>query len=502
MDLTILVPLLVVLAGLIFVQRRQKQQAKAAVDEEKKSRGKRAAVRSASKKSAPAGVRQAAVVSPSEPEEVEVNEDWGWEAVPDVEAEAAAVNVAQEVDALTEYKVYKQFGYHEKAAESLSQYLTSGSAAVSDGMRSTLVNELVQLWLDAKKPDELAETLRQFGNLLTKAQTEDYIKQGLAVDKNNLNLRVLAEEVLGWGVQQTSAEIGERNGLDAPAQSKQTKQKSRRAVAEAENEQKVADLASVKSRKELVTNSKYAGAILVHDEEKAALMGFMEPESGYRLMKDRLAYDTAVSYANKAIRQANKPAALIIDALSLDYKNQNIDRFAQHLWQLYYTLGQYGRQVKERMLGWGLNLGEHPIFTQLEANPNEAQLREIGIANGFLDRGTSTQKAHRKPLIRTRTDDVSVKQTPAEKVLRDVESLLMYGQLDEAMNLLEESILEYPSESQLYITLFDICERAEEWERLEQVLHKIRANIQHPPEEVVLAMSQLLQKINYGSVRT
>ena len=502
MDLTILVPLLVVLAGLIFVQRRQKQQAKAAVDEEKKGRGKRAAARSASKKSAPAAVRQAAVVSPSEPEEIEVSEDWGWEAVPDVGAEEAAVNVAQEVDALTEYKVYKQFGYHEKAAESLSQYLTSGSAAVSDGMRSTLVNELVQLWLDAKKPDELAETLRQFGNLLTKAQTEDYIKQGLAVDKNNLNLRVLAEEVLGWGVQQTSAEIGERNGLDASAQSKQTKQKSRRAVAEAENEQKVADLASVKTRKELVTNSKYAGAILVHDEEKAALMGFMEPESGYRLMKDRLAYDAAVSYANKAIRQANKPAALIIDALSLDYKNQNIDRFAQHLWQLYYTLGQYGRQVKERMLGWGLNLGEHPIFTQLEANPNEAQLREIGIANGFLDRGTSTQKAHRKPLIRTRTDDVSVKQTPAEKVLRDVESLLMYGQLDEAMNLLEESILEYPSESQLYITLFDICERAEEWERLEQVLHKIRANIQHPPEEVVLAMSQLLQKINYGSVRT
>ncbi|OAM27665.1 MULTISPECIES: hypothetical protein [unclassified Eikenella] len=498
MDLMILIPLLVVLAGLIFVQRRQKQQAKAAVDEEKKGRSKRAAARVASKKSAPAADRQSVAASLSEPEEVEVSEDWGWEAVPDVEVEEAA-NVSQEVDALTEYKVYKQFGYHEKAAESLSQYLTSGSVVVSDGMRSSLVNELVQLWLDAKKPDELAETLRQFGNLLTKAQTEDYIKQGLAVDKNNLSLRVLAEELLGWGIQQTSAEIGERIGLDMPAQ---TKQKSRRIAVEAESEQKVANSALAESRKELVTNSKYTGAILVHDEEKAALMGFMKPESGYRLMKDRLAYDTAVSYANKAIRQANKPAALIIDALSLDYKNQNIDRFAQHLWQLYYTLGQYGRQVKERMLGWGLNLGEHTIFTQLESNPNEVQLREIGTANGFLDRGTSTQKAHRKPLIKTRTDDVSMKQTPAEKVLRDVESLLMYGQLDEAMNLLEESILEYPSESQLYITLFDICERAEEWERLEQVLHKIRANIQHPPEEVVLAMSQLLQKINYGSVRT
>ncbi|MBH5328592.1 hypothetical protein H9Q10_02760 [Eikenella sp. S3360] len=501
MDLMILIPLLVVLAGLIFVQRRQKQQAQASAEADKKGRGKgkRSQAKTTAKRSAAVAERQPVTAVESEPD-VTVGEDWGWEAVPDVEVEEAAT-VSQEVDALTEYKVYKQFGYHEKAAESLSQYLTSGSSAISEGMRSTLVNELVQLWLDAKKPDELAETLRQFGSVLTKAQIEDYIKQGLAIDKNNLNLRVLAEEVLGWGVQQTSAEIGERTGLDAPTQAKQ---KSRRAAVpgDAANEQKAAELSAAKVRKELVTNSKYAGAILVHDEEKAALMGFMQPESGYRLMKDRLAYDAAVSYANKAIRQANKPAALIIDALSLDYKNRNIDRFAQHLWQLYYTLGQYGRQVKERMLGWGLNLGEHPIFTQLEANPNESQLRDMGIAYGFLERGSSTQKAHRKPLIRTRTDDISVKQTPAEKVLRDVESLLMYGQLDEAMNLLEESILEYPSESQLYITLFDICERAEEWERLEQVLHKIRANIQHPPEEVVLAMSQLLQKINYGSVRT
>ena len=61
MDLTILVPLLVVLAGLIFVQRRQKQQAKAAVDEEKKGRGKRAAARSAGKKAVSVADRPAAV---------------------------------------------------------------------------------------------------------------------------------------------------------------------------------------------------------------------------------------------------------------------------------------------------------------------------------------------------------------------------------------------------------------------------------------------------------
>lgn len=427
----------------------------------------------------------------------EVQEDWGWDAV---SSASDTVNVAastQEVDALTEYKVYKQFGYHEKAAESLSQYLNGNSSSLTDGVRSTLVNELLQLWLDAKKPDDLGETLNQFASDLTSAQMESYIKQGLAIDKNNLNLRVLAEQVLGWSVQQAAVQIGEGSGLDV----NQTRSKASSRKREQKAEQ-VDATAEEKPRKQLVASSQFPGNLLVRDDEKAALMGFMKPEAGYRLVKDGLAYDASVGYANKAIRQSEKPAALIIDALSLDYKNRNIEHFAQHLWRLYYTLGQYGRQVKERMLGWGLNLGEHPIFSALEANPNETQLKEIGIQNGFLERGVSAGKAHRKPLVQVRTDAVSVSQSQVEKVLKDAESLLMYGQLEEAMDLLDETIVEYPQESQLYITLFDICERAEEWQRLEQILHKIRANVQNPPEEVVLAMSQLLQKINYGSVRT
>ena len=493
MDPMILIPvLLVVLGVLIVVQRRQKK----AVSGTQESKTKASSSKGSASK-AQAGKRAPAATAMVSTEEEPVQEDWGWEEAPAVAAEDGST-VAQEVDALTEYKVYKQFGYHEKAAEALLQYLQADHDAVSDGVRSTLVNELVQLWLDAKKPDELSETLSLFAPMLTSSQLEDYIKQGLVLDKNNLNLRVLAEEKLGWSVQQTSAEIGEKSGLEAtPAKSSRF---SRRR--EADESATIAVVQASQSRRELVTNTQYPTNILVRDEEKTALMGFMKPERGYRLMKDRLAYDAAVGYANKAIRQAEKPAALIIDALSLDYKNHNIEHFAQHLWRLYYTLGQYGRQVKERMLGWGLNLGEHELFSQLEANPNEAQLREIGIAYGFLERGTSINKAHRKPLIQMRTDAVSVSRTPAEKVLKDVESLLMYGQLDEGMDLLEESIIQYPEESQLYITLFDICERAEEWERLEQVLHKIRANVQNPPEEVVLAMSQLLQKINYGSVRT
>ena len=83
--------------------------------------------------------------------------------------------------------------------------------------------------------------------------------------------------------------------------------------------------------------------------------------------------------------------------------------------------------------------------------------------------------------------------------MKDVDSLLMYGQLDNAMELLEGSILEYPQESQLYIALFDLYERAEEWTRLENLLQELRSQVRSLPEEVVLAMSQLLQRFNNGS---
>ena len=53
--------------------------------------------------------------------------------------------------------------------------------------------------------------------------------------------------------------------------------------------------------------------------------------------------------------------------------------------------------------------------------------------------------------------------SPADEALKEVESLLMYGQLDLAVDTLEQAVLQYPQESQLYIMLFDLYERVEDW---------------------------------------
>ena len=36
------------------------------------------------------------------------------------------------------------------------------------------------------------------------------------------------------------------------------------------------------------------------------------------------------------------------------------------------------------MLGWGYSLGYHEVFDDLEKGPSEQQVREIGLAKGYL----------------------------------------------------------------------------------------------------------------------
>lgn len=410
--------------------------------------------------------------------------EWDW-GVSSRVVDDTKVSV-QDVDALTEFNVYKQFGYFDKAAESLTTYLQNNP----NKLDAELANELVGLWLEAKNVDAVADTLMQYQSHYSSEQLTEHIKAGLILDENHLGLRVLAENSLGWGVKETAEQIGENTLQKMPEQKDDSRSKRSR-------QRSVEDLVSqASSRYALVQGNANLGEL--DSDEKGAVLAFMNPEKSVRLLSGLLNYDVALKYLNKAIRSSTKPAALLIDALTLDYKNQNINRFAGHLWNLYYSLGQYGRQVKERMLGWGYSLGQHPLFETLEANPSEAVLRDVGIQQGFIDSG-NIKKSRYQSLVVEKSDLADVPRTPVERILKESESLLMYGQLENSMEVLENAILEYPQESQLYITLFNLYERAEEWNSLEDMLQKLRSQVQTLPEEVVLAMSQLLQKFNNGS---
>lgn len=409
------------------------------------------------------------------------HQDWEWGSDSSSNAATASVS-AQEVDPLTEYQVYKQFGYESKAAESLAGYLSR----LADGAPKKLVHELVGLNLRVGNIDMLAETLERHGAALPDDSLAEYVKVGLMTEPTHLRLRVLAEHRLGWNMQEVARQIGEEADLEENT-----------AAPVLTIDSVVQQAAKQGKRVPLVLGKKEFNDI--SPEEMGAVIGFVRPENGAKILKDKVDYDTAVQQYNRAIQNSSKPASLIIDALKLDYQNEEVGQFAGHLWKLYHSLGQYGRQVKERMLGWGYSLGYHELFDDLEKGPSEQKIREIGLERGYLQPTSLQMKAKYRELVQKDSSIISAHSSPADEALKEVESLLMYGQLDQAIGTLEQAVLQYPQESQLYVMLFDLYERAEDWSRLEQFLRLLRERVVSLPEEVVLAMSRLLQHVNQHS---
>ena len=409
------------------------------------------------------------------------HQDWEWGSSGSNDAATTSVS-AQEVDPLTEYQVYKQFGYEDKAAASLAGYLDGLSA----GAPEKLVHELVGLSLRTGNTDLLAETLEKHAEALPEQSLSEYVKAGLMADSTHLRLRVLAEHRLGWGVKEVARQIGEKTGLEES----QTGHPSLTISPIA----KAADKYAGRARTPIVTGK--ANLDAVSEEEMGAVIGFVRPDKSAKLLQNKVDYQTVLEQYNRAIQKSPKPASLIIDALKLDYQHEEVNQFAKHLWKLYYSLGQYGRQVKERMLGWGYSLGYHEVFDDLEKGPTEQQVREIGLEKGYLQPSSLQMKSKYRDLVQKDDSVINVHISPAEAAIKEVESLLMYGQLDQAVGTLEQAVLQYPQESQLYVMLFDLYERTEDWPRLEQFLRLLRERVNSLPEEVVLAMSRLLRRVN------
>ena len=401
---------------------------------------------------------------------------WSWNE--SAETASAAVS-AQEVDPLTEYQVYKQFGYQSKAAESLAAYLNG--IPDDEDKPENLIRELLDTNLEVGNVDVLADNLQKYGSLISSELLTKYIRQALRLDSNHLRIRVLAEEGLGWNVQEIErqAEGGSTVTVSTSALSD--------SISKGYEVEQAKRIPIVQGKKDFSE---------ISQEEIGAITGLVRADKGAKILKDKVGYETASKQYDRAIQASEKPANLIIDALKLDYQHADIDRFAGHLWKLYQALGNYGRQVKERMLGWGYSLGYHEVFDDLEKGPDDQQIKDIGMGHGYLPQNIQKSKAQYRDLVLQDSSLINANVSPADDAIKEVESLLMYGQLDAAMDVLEQAVLKYPDESQLYITLIDIYERTEDWGRLGQFLRVLRERADRLPEEVVMLMSRLLQRMN------
>lgn len=412
----------------------------------------------------------------------------------------------EKVDLLTEYEIYIQFGYIDRAAKTLEAYLSSLPEPPLK-----LRKKLLEHFLSCDLIDNYASVLDGLiaDELLTKAEIGLALVEGLKRDRNNLNLRLTAETSLGWGPEEVLAHLGE--SLKDVLAKQESKPVKKETVASTLAEEVSLNVADYKILPTDSTNQLHYALIDGHSKfkelsnnEKRALIGFMPPKRRARLLMAAGDYENAMRSLEVAIKDAPRPLALLIDLLHLDYVNKNIEAYAEHLWEFYFTLGDYGQAIKEKLLGIGYALGYHQVFYMLERAMSRQMLEAIGVECGYLGQSAGSRKFHHLPLV-IETDIASSttgQSASGERaVMEEAESQLNYGQVFQAIVTLEKGIYENPEAVQLYPMLLDIYERLDDKERFEQFSKKVREICIHLPMEAALSISHLSSRFQKSALR-
>lgn len=404
----------------------------------------------------------------------------------------------QEVDPLTEYKVYKEFGYSDKAAEALLSYLST-----QEQKDSQLLSELAQLYLDTEKYESLVDLVLDNRQSFSHEQVQNLVKIGLETDANNLELRVLADELLNWGIDEVNAQV-----LNVTPTANDSKLSSLDDLNESVADGNLFNTSVYAPQSAQAGNIEQADKLVIGNgviknvshEEMQALSVLLPADNALKLMRGFSSYATFSYRLDKILPKLKNPAAALIDVLGLDYQNKNLDAFARHLWELYSVLGKNGQGVKDKMLGWGYGLGNHDVLNRLAMVTTEQEIKDIGKEFGYRIQGTNSQKS-----LQLVNDEIGAGLGKSlgrdvNSIMQEADAYLMYGQLDEAMQVLEQGIKIHQNEPQLYVALFELYERAEDWVRLDEFSKRLRTDMGNLPEEVILVMSQLSHKLKKNNI--
>lgn len=425
----------------------------------------------------------------------------------------SSIEVA-DADPLSEAAVYLEFGYFDHAAQSLRSYVEGQGKSNLDVLR-----KLLQIYLQLKRIDDYADILEyMFLAGEDRANIHEALLAGLEFDLDNLQLRVLAESALGLGPEQLAKLLGsdvqqesdQKTGHEQDAEAVPVA-----AVGAARSPQDVAESATADRdpSPRLVLRLIEGGVRLTSlfsMEEKAMLRVFTHPAHEARLHRtearmhsDAGNQDAAADALRRAV--AVYPRALVnfADLLWILHRHGRLNEYAHTLWHLYAVLNGAGRALRERFLGMGLALGQHDILEALVQLTDHRQVEEIGRRFNLLPTDGQERRLKLVETVEKDVLDVSL-AGHADDVLKEVNSFLEFGQIDQAIEAIEAAILDDPGDPQLYPTLLDLYDRMDDLDRLTILSGKVKKLIQRLPEEVapmMLGLQQRLQQKKQGGRR-
>ncbi|PKY10613.1 hypothetical protein B1757_08520 [Acidithiobacillus marinus] len=403
-----------------------------------------------------------------------------------------------ETSILDEIEIYLAYGHLEQAATSLRWYVSHNPDDIQQSRR------LLTLYQEIPDMDGFAELLTQLCDTKTisGAEAQDLTLAGLRLDPDNLQLRVLAENT-GISNSQLVA-INSIQNIENPAQTSSALQRAQQELQQALVNPEPLDMDLGGFSEKTLPNPRTKTNSAQTSEEETLLQGQLRLEairpeewSICATLVDPLTTIRALQAAQQNVEAERilkrnlifDPRKLVLHVALLDmlYQQKRCENFAEALLQLYISLWGAGTALRIRMLNHGRQLGEHPLWDQLEASETNKhiladQAEQYGLylpltAIPFTSPALVLEEVHRDHQIMAKDND--------DSILQEFDSLLEYGQVEEAVDLLEKATLARPDHKIYYRPLLEMYERMGAQERFSSFTRAI-LNMETPPDEEIM----------------
>ncbi|OCB03048.1 hypothetical protein BBC27_09790 [Acidithiobacillus ferrivorans] len=412
-----------------------------------------------------------------------------------------------ETSILDEVEIYLSYGHLEQAATSLSWYVDHNPDNIQQMRR------LLSIYREISDIDHFAELLEKLNDsgAIPGTEAQDFVLEGLKLDPQNLQLRVTAEN-LGVNSAQIAAVV--THALHAPQSAISSSLVSaQRALQQAIVNPEPLDLLSgfvVKPGQSSSGASKNgapdAGVMLLTgsedltplaEEEYEVVAGLISPISAARHLLTCRQYSEAERLLRRNLILDPRKLILQVTLLEMLYIQRRCTAYAESLLQLYITLWGAGSDLRTRLLHRGQRLGKHDLWNSLaESDGEENTLAELAEQYGLYLPITAIPLSS-PPLVteEIRRDHQITPKDSEDSLIKECNLLLEYGQVDEAVDLLEKAALAQPDHSVYYGPLLEMYERMDARERFSQFIQSILTMDTQPNEDIMRQMFSLAERL-------
>jgi len=430
---------------------------------------------------------------------------------------AGSARVA-EVSIFDEVEIYLSYGHLEQAATTLRWYVDHHPEDAAQMRR------LLDVYLEIPDIDAYAEILE--GGLQAKTipaeEARERVFLGLERDPQNLGLRVLGESALELGPADIDRELRRRRPEERrPSATPPVDGDPLLAHAQRSLEQIIVHpepLSLQDIHMDGFTHSEPgrgakrplaqdAQMQLVHGPDEALSLDDAQVEVVAAMESPRKAVDLLMEAGQMAKAEALlrrwvllRPRQIVLQVrlLELTYRQGRAEDYGRALVFLYVTLWGAGRALRQRLLNLGRTLGDLAVWDALaETEASPARLAALAEEDGIYLPTTAIPLS--SPALvqeRLRRDHRILEEaSQKDKILAEFNGLLEYGQVEEAVTLLESAILAKPERESYYPLVLEMYERMQTPERFARFTEKVLASPRPPGEAVVRQMYHLAERL-------